>query len=285
MVEIKETLKKELLYGYSLFDKLFMSCMLLLQLVVYVFCPDSPLGVISGVSGVISVVLCAKGKVSFYFIGFVQTISYLILSFQNKFYGEVAENIFYLITMVWGIFVWKDNLKVDSDGGQYIKAKGFTAIQWVISVIGTLIATYIVGRLLTMIGSAQAYTDAATNVLAIFAQILMVRRYKEQWIWWIVIDLLCIKLWFVAGNWSMVAMYVAWTINCIYGWYNWNKLEKGSAVKMETVQCPFCGTIHTRKSPKYNGIVANTFCECGAKYYTIDGVWFNRRTGKEIRDR
>lgn len=62
--------------------------------------------------------------------------------------------------------------------------------------------------------------------LAIFAQLLMVRRYREQWLWWLVIDVLCIKMWFVAGNWSMVAMYIAWTANCIYGWVNWTKLNK-----------------------------------------------------------
>lgn len=33
-------------------------------------------------------------------------------------------------------------------------------------------------------------------------------------------------MWFVAGNASMVVMYIAWTINCIYGWYNWTKLNK-----------------------------------------------------------
>lgn len=81
------------------------------------------------------------------------------------------------------------------------------------------------GYWLTTIGSHQAYTDAATNVLAIFAQILMVKRYKEQWLWWLVIDVLCIKMWIVAGNMSMVAMYIAWTINCIYGWVNWSKLN------------------------------------------------------------
>lgn len=82
------------------------------------------------------------------------------------------------------------------------------------------------GYILDSVGSAQAYTDAATNVMAIFAQILMVRRYREQWIWWIVIDLFCIKMWFVAGNLSMVVMYIAWTVNCIYGWVNWSKLSR-----------------------------------------------------------
>lgn len=207
----------------SKFDVTFLAAMLILQIIVFCVSPDSVLGVISGIAGVISVVLCARGKISFYFIGFVQTISYLYLAWQNKFYGEVIENIFYLITMIWGIFVWKNNLAEDENGGQQIVAKKFTLIQWVASIIGTILATLAMGYWLTTIGSAQAYTDAATNVMAIFAQLLMIRRYREQWLWWLIIDILCLKMWFVAGNWSMVAMYVAWTINCIYGWVNWTR--------------------------------------------------------------
>ena len=60
----------------------------------------------------------------------------------------------------------------------------------------------------------------------IFAQILMVKRYREQWALWLLIDVFCIKMWWVAGNWSMVAMYIAWTANAFYGWYNWTKLNK-----------------------------------------------------------
>lgn len=219
-------IKNEFWTGYNWFERLFMLSMLLTQIIVFCIAPDTPLGIISGIAGVISVVLCAKGKISFYFIGFVQTISYLFLAWQNQFYGEVLENIFYLVTMVWGIFVWKKNMEQNNDGTSDVKAKKFTTTQWIASIIGTIVATALMGYWLTTIGSAQAYTDAATNVMAIFAQLLMVRRYREQWIWWIIIDLLCIKMWFIAGNWSMVAMYIAWTANCIYGWYNWSKLNR-----------------------------------------------------------
>lgn len=119
----------------------------------------------------------------------------------------------------------------NDDGSKDVLAKKFTAKQWILSIVLTIIATIIMGYLLTLINSAQAYTDAATNVMAIFAQILMVKRYREQWIWWLAIDLFCVKMWFVAGNWSMVAMYVAWTVNCIYGWVNWSKLNKIAAKK------------------------------------------------------
>lgn len=39
----------------------------------------------------------------------------------------------------------------------------------------------------------------------------------------------------VADKWSMVAMYVAWTVNGIYGWVNWSKLNKISTKKNDCV--------------------------------------------------
>ncbi len=226
MKKVKEFLLNELWIGYNLFEKLFLIGMLLLQIIVYIIVPDSVIGIISGISGIFSVVLCAKGKISFYFIGFVQTISYIYLAFTNAFYGEVIENIFYLVTMVWGIFLWKKNMQKNDDGTSDVLARKFTPIQWVISVIGTAVLTFIVGFLLDKIGNNQAYLDAATNVMAIVAQFLMIWRFREQWLWWIVINVICTVMWFNAGNWSMVAMYVAWIINAAYGWYNWSKLNK-----------------------------------------------------------
>ena len=226
MVNVKKWIRKNFWDGYTAFEKLFLLCMVATQIAVFIISPDSPLNIIAGLAGVVSVVMCAKGRTMFYFIGFIQTVTYLVLSWQNQFYGEVIENMFYFVTMIWGIFVWKSNEVTNEDGTEDVIAKKFTTLQWVLSIIGTIVLTFLMGLWLESIGSAQAYTDAATNVMAIFAQLLMVRRYREQWIWWIVIDVLCIKLWFVAGNWSMVAMYIAWTANCIYGWVNWSKLNK-----------------------------------------------------------
>ena len=107
------------------------------------------------------------------------------------------------------------NLDVDQDNSRRVNALKFKPSMWVISIIGTAILTAISGYLLTLIGSQQAYTDAATNVFAVFAQILMIKRYREQWVWWLLVDLFCLKMWFVAGNWCMVTMYIAWNVNCI----------------------------------------------------------------------
>ena len=226
MNKIKKILEQEFVNGYTWFDKLFMISMLALQIIVFIIVPDTLLSIVCGISGVISTVLCAKGKISFYFIGFIQTITYLILAWQNWLVGECIEQIFYLVTMVWGIFLWKKNTVVDENNAAYVEAKKFSPVMWIVTIIATLVSTGIIGYCLTLVNSNQPYLDAATNVIAVFAQLMMVKGYREQWLWWGILDIIMIILWIRVGNWTMVAMYVAWTINCFYGWYNWSKLNK-----------------------------------------------------------
>ena len=231
MVKTFNYLKREMWDGFSLNEKLFMWGMVLLQILVYVVAPDSWYGVVAGIAGCISVVLTAKGRWMMYPIGFIQNFTYTVLAFQNMFYGEVIEQVFYIVTMIWGMVAWARNMHTNEDGTQDVNTRKFGMAEWLFTIVGVVIGTWLFGRVLVAMGAAQPYTDAATNVMALFAQILMVKRYREQWALWLLIDVFCIKMWWVAGNWSMVAMYVAWTANCIYGWINWTKLNKKEAVK------------------------------------------------------
>lgn len=219
-------LKREMWDGFSLNEKLFMWGMVLLQILVYIVAPDSWYGVVAGIAGCISVVLTAKGRWMMYPIGFIQNFTYTVLAFQNMFYGEVIEQVFYIVTMIWGMVAWARNMHTNEDGTRDVNTRKFGLAEWLFTIVGVAIGTWLFGRVLVAMGAAQPYTDAATNVMALFAQILMVKRYREQWALWLLIDVFCIKMWWVAGNWSMVAMYVAWTANCIYGWINWTKLNK-----------------------------------------------------------
>ena len=223
-------LKREMWDGFSINEKLFMWGMVLLQILVYIVAPDSWYGVVAGIAGCISVVLTAKGRWMMYPIGFIQNFTYTVLAFQNMFYGEVIEQVFYIVTMIWGMVAWARNMHTNEDGTQDVNTRKFGLVEWLFTIVGVAIGTWLFGRVLVAMGAAQPYTDAATNVMALFAQILMVKRYREQWALWLLIDVFCIKMWWVAGNWSMVAMYVAWTANCIYGWYNWTKLNKREKV-------------------------------------------------------
>lgn len=220
-------IKNEFWNGYSWFERIYMMAMVALQLIVYCFVPDSLIGMICGIAGVICVVLTAKGRLSSYIFNFIQIITYMMICWDLKLYLEFGENIFYFITCVFGIFLWKKNMIQNEDGSMQVAAKKFTALHWVATVAFSAIGTVALGYFgQNYLGSTLPYYDALTNVLAIVAQMLMVWRYREQWLVWIVIDLTCLVMFIILGQWSMVAMYIAWTINAFYGWHNWSLANK-----------------------------------------------------------
>jgi nicotinamide mononucleotide transporter len=219
-------LKNEFWVGYTKFEKIFLAAMVALQAIVYCFVPDSPIGIICGIAGCICVVLTAKGKISSYAFNFLQMITYMIICWDAALYLEFGEQVFYFIVCIYGVFAWNKNMKTNEDGTTQVKAKKFKLWQWFAAAAIVIFSTGLLGYFgEAILGSTLPYLDAMTVALAVIAQLLMVWRYREQWACWILIDVISLIMFIALGNWSMVAMYVAWTINAFYGWYNWTKLN------------------------------------------------------------
>ena len=218
-------LKNEFWTGYNWFERIFFSLLIIMQVVAYIIAPDTPIGIICGISGVICVALTAKGKLSSYFFNFVQMATYMVICWQAGLYLEFGEQVFYFLACIYGVFAWSRNMRENADGTEQVIAKKFKWWHWIIVVAATVVTTVLLGRFGDVVlGSTLSYLDACTVALSVLAQLLMVWRYREQWAMWIAIDVASIVMFALLGQWSMVAMYVAWTANAIYGWYNWTKL-------------------------------------------------------------
>ena len=228
---MKKFLKNEFVLGWSKFDYIFLFGLLGVQLLMTPFMVDSGMSVgwnifilTASFIGTVATIICAKGKMSYYVFGFVQTIMFLILNLMLCLWVESAEQIYYLITMVIGVFVWKKNTnKVKSE----IKAKGLTKAKIILSVLGLVVASILIYKVDVMLNGAAPLLDTLSLSIAVIANLLCTLCYKEQWILWFALDIIQTILYFVIGQPMMAVMYIAWTINCIYGWYNWNKSEKG----------------------------------------------------------
>ena len=192
----------------------------LLQVFAFFYTGASILSLISGVSGIFAVVLCAERKMTFWIFAWIQLITYLILAWDQKLWGEVGENIFYAITMIGGMFIWnkyKENDKVKSRS----LSKNFFELIKITCAIGILLLWYC----LKCTNDTQPFMDSITTVPAIIAQILMITAYKEQWYFWLIIDIASIYMWAIACDWCMVSQFIFWTINCLYGLRKWNNCE------------------------------------------------------------
>jgi nicotinamide mononucleotide transporter len=204
----------------------------LINIYLFIAWSDSLLGLISSISGMLCVVLVAKGKIANYYFGIVQTLTYAYIAYGYGLYGEVMLNaLFYFPVQFIGIYMWKKHKTEQGVKGEDIKVRGLTKTGWFYTLLSILILTIGYGFFLKYLGGSLVWTDSATNVLSIAAQILMLKRYTEQWLLWMSVNVLSIFLWLGAlisqgGNdFSMLVMWSAFLVNSIYGYMNWRKLS------------------------------------------------------------
>ncbi len=207
----------------QLSEWLFLLTGILLQIVTFALTGNGVLSFVSGLSGACSVVLCSQRKIWFYSFGFIQVITYIILVLQQRLYGAFLVNLFYLITMVVGLITWSRNYNAEED---QVEALQLTKRGWGITLITFVLGTIGAYFILRATNDTQPFMDAFSTVPAFIAQILMMLRYKEQWVYWLIVDATTLVVWLsVPGgpDWCMVIMYAFWILTCVYGFVKWSK--------------------------------------------------------------
>lgn len=202
------------------FDYIFMLLGIIIQVVCFIFTGDAVLSFICGLSGVINVVLCSQKKLSFYFFAYIQMFTYIIIIFQQHLYGELTENIFYVITTTIALFLWIKNYNKEE---KEVIARKLSKQAWILCCSIFIISTILLYIILLKTNDPRPFLDAISTVPAFIAQILLMLRYREQWIMWFIVDVATLILWISIGNIFMIMQYIFWIINCIYGYINWSK--------------------------------------------------------------
>jgi nicotinamide mononucleotide transporter len=201
----------------GIFASWFVLIGIITQLLTCYIMNEPAIAVCSGIAGVISVVLCSQKKYAFYFWGLLQLITILIISFQTGLFGKVLENGFYLVTTIIGMFIWGKNVD-----GDKVKTQKMSYGDWmVLSIMLPLLILGVSVFVVKFNNSEQIFLDTLTTTIGIIAQLMMIFRFKEQWYLWFVLDILCIALWAIDGNWCLSVQYIFWSINCIYGMIIW----------------------------------------------------------------
>lgn len=196
------------------------------------------LGSMAAITGVLCVVLVAKGSIWNYLFGLVNVSLYAYISYKASLYGDAALNALYYLPMQFiGWWQWRRRGAAMSaaeagDSGVQVKARRFTWKQRAILFLGCAVAVVAVGFLLKHVGDPQPFKDSTTTVLSIVAQALMALAFMEQWALWIITNIVSVVMWCVCVSRGevhagvMVIMWVFYLLNSINGLRVWMKLSK-----------------------------------------------------------
>ncbi len=224
---------KEELSGWKRWEVAWLvsACVIIAALSVYWH--DSLMGIISATTGTACVVCTGKGKLSAYLFGTVNVILYAIISFKARYYGEVMLNALYYLPMeFYGFYVWNRHMNAET---HEVEKRRMPAGGRVKLVLATLSGTMLYGFVLRAMGGALPFVDALSTVASVVAMVISVKMYMEQWIIWIIVDVVTVIMWAIAfanGNESMATllMWIVYLGNAVIMYFKWAKEAENSAV-------------------------------------------------------
>jgi len=180
---------------------------------------------ISAICGIICIFFCAKANISNFIFGTINTIVYAIYLYYEKIYGTFAlEVLFYLPVNFISWYIWAKHR--DEKYTEKTKSKKLTKEQNIIVTLLILLGGIVYHSILIRIGGEVAWLDAFTLSIGIIAVLLEMLRFKEQYIWWIITDIIAVAMYIVHFDPVYLTKKSIYLIMAVIGLYNWHKLNK-----------------------------------------------------------
>ena len=191
---------------------------------------DIVLELVAGAFTIASVVYSKKNNVLVFPTGMICTAIFVYLLLKWGLLGDMIINGYYFIMSIYGWHLWTRK----KDGKTVIPISKTTKKQHLISLglfIITFVFVFIVYAAFDKFNHWSAYLDTITTALFFVAMWLMAKRKIENWIYWIIGDIITVPLYFYKGLTFSSILYFVLTILAIYGYLAWKKnLNKIQAV-------------------------------------------------------
>jgi len=152
---------------------------------------------------------------------FISTAIYTAIFWHVSLVSESALNFYYMLMAIFGWWSWRRNL-ASADDQLTVTRK---PIRWHLNaIISCTVLALVIGFFTNNYTHADfAYLDAATTVFAVFATWLLTQRVLENWLYWIVIDIVSIYLYQQKGLMLTSVLMMIYSVFAIYGWWSWKQ--------------------------------------------------------------
>jgi nicotinamide mononucleotide transporter len=183
---------------------------------------DIVLEIIAVIFGFLSVWYSKQNKLLVFPTGMISTAIFVYLLFKWGLLGDMMINGYYFIMSVYGWYIWTRTV----DETHVTPISRTTKKENIYSVfifIATVIFVYIVYQVFDKWTSWTAYVDTFTTAVFFVGMWLMAKRKLENWIYWIIGDIISVPLYLYKGLAFTSFQYFGFTFIAIFGYLAWKK--------------------------------------------------------------
>ena len=177
--------------------------------------------------GLCSVWYAKKDNILVFPTGLISTFIYAYLLWKWSLLGDSMINVYYFIMSIYGWYHWtRKQGDVDEFPISVMSRKD--KVTGVVIFALTIVFMIVVYLYFNKFTSWYSYLDTVLTALFFVGMWLMAKRKIENWIFWIIGDLLSIPLYFAKGYTFTSFQYIIFTIIAVYGYLEWKKILNSS---------------------------------------------------------
>ncbi len=175
-------------------------------------------------SGAICVWLVVRENIWNFPVGILNVSGYAIVFFCSQLYADAGLQVVYLILgfVGWAMWLRGSHEKSDEERTKQpigrAKAKEISAIAIVV-----LIGTLLLWKLLFYVGGSASFWDALTTSISLASQWMLNRKQLENWIGWIVVDIIYVPLYLYKELYLTALLYAVFFCMAIIGLIEWRR--------------------------------------------------------------
>ena len=173
--------------------------------------------------GIANIVLIIRRSVWNFPVAIVMVALYFIIFRDAKLYSDAGLQIFFAAINLYGWWSWNRN---KGDSG-VISVRRLPATGYALWITGSILAIWAWGAIMhAETDASYPYWDASVAMLSILGQILMTRRFVENWHYWIIVNIISIPLYIVKDLHLTAGLYGLFLVLAVAGLVEWRKAER-----------------------------------------------------------
>ena len=182
----------------------------------------SAIEIIAVLLGIANILLIIRRSVWNFPVAIAMVALYFVIFREAKLYSDAGLQVFFAAVNLYGWWSWTRS----KAGAGEIAVRRLPAAGYALWIAGSVAAIWAWGAIMgSYTQTSYPYWDASAAMLSVAGQILMTRRFTENWHWWIVVNLISIPLYVTKELYLTAGLYGVFLVLAIAGLIEWRKAQ------------------------------------------------------------
>lgn len=177
--------------------------------------------------GLIYLWLEYKASVYLWIVSVIMPAVYIVIYYQAGLYADLGINVYYVFASLYGLACWMLGRNKNNGDKEELPITHTPRRMYLPLAAVTAVLTYLIAQILIHFTDSNVpWADSFTTALSVVGMWMLARKYAEQWLAWIVVDVVCTVLYIYKELYFTSGLYGIYTVIAYFGYLKWKGMIK-----------------------------------------------------------